>query len=521
MAETERPGRIFISYRREDAAYAAGWLYDRLSEQFGSAQVFKDVDSLQPGDDFVEKITAAVGSCDVLLAVIGPDWVSAADERGTPRLQHRGDFVRVEIEAALARRVRVIPLLVEGAQMPQADDLPPTLAPLVRRHALELTSGRFNRDADDLVTVLRKAITASTEERATATVIHQRVLPSQEPTTARPHWTVWFRRHRWPLALLLAAVVLVGAVFGVASLIRSDPVSYADGLPTDVLIWRRDRQPDGGLATITAAGDAEKPLTDGGKADSAAVITRDRKAVLFLRKVAPSNRYELHTVAPDGTGLQKLFADQTTTCPELHRPAVDHDGRIAVVCSGFSTIGEEPKNRDDRLLLMGLDGTVLETLDRGQLGDPTFTSDGSSVVYWKNGAGTKDDGGALFMVPADRSSEPVALTDGTSGQDADPACSPVTDEIAFRHESTDGTRSIRVIRPGQGRDQEPRVLEAGGVRAQDPTWSPDGSQIAYRGGGSEIDNRGTDLWVMKSDGTDARRLVVNPDEDGVPAWSSR
>ncbi|HEX8487484.1 MAG TPA: TIR domain-containing protein [Propionibacteriaceae bacterium] len=528
MESSEQPGRIFISYRRDDTAYAAGWLYDRLSEQFGSAQVFKDVDSLQPGDDFVEKITGAVGSCDVLLAVIGPDWATAADERGTPRLHQRGDFVRVEIEAALARRVRVIPLLVEGARMPQADDLPATLAPLVRRHALELTSGRFNRDADDLVVVLRKAITASSEERSTATSTHPRVTVAPEPLTAptrRPRhfsgWGPWFRRHRWHVGLLLAAVVLAAAVFGVASLIRPDRASYADGLPTDVLIWRRDRQPDGGLATITVAGHAEKPLTDGGKADSSAVITRDRKAVLFLRKVTPSNRYEMHIVAPDGTGLRKLFADGTTTCPVLHRPAVDHDGRIAVVCSGFSTIGEEPKKRDDRLLLMQQDGTVLQTLATGQLGDPTFTSDGSSVVYWKNGAGTNEGGGALYKVPVDRSTDPVALTYGSSGQDADPACSPVSDEIAYRHESSDGTRSIRVIRASEGRDQKPRLLEAGGVRAQDPTWSPDGTRIAFRGGGSEADDPDTDLWVMDADGSHARQVVVNPDPDGVAAWSSR
>ena len=66
-------GRIFISYRREETGYAAGWLYDRLTARFGGGQVFKDVDSIQLGDDFVEVITHAVGSCDVLLALI--DWL--------------------------------------------------------------------------------------------------------------------------------------------------------------------------------------------------------------------------------------------------------------------------------------------------------------------------------------------------------------------------------------------------------------------------------------------------------------
>src|SRR5690349_18678150 len=90
---------IFISYRRTDSAYPAGWLFDRLAEHFGRTQVFKDVDSLQPGDDFVEVITAAVVSCAALVAVIGERWLSAADEHGRRRLNDPDDFVRVEIEA--------------------------------------------------------------------------------------------------------------------------------------------------------------------------------------------------------------------------------------------------------------------------------------------------------------------------------------------------------------------------------------------------------------------------------------
>ena len=112
--------RIFISYRREETAFPAGWLYDRLNDRFGEAQVFKDVDSITLGDDFVEVITRAVGSCDVLLAVIGGRWSTMTDETGKRRLDDPDDFVRLEIEAALARNVRVIPVLVDGARMPDS-----------------------------------------------------------------------------------------------------------------------------------------------------------------------------------------------------------------------------------------------------------------------------------------------------------------------------------------------------------------------------------------------------------------
>jgi hypothetical protein len=148
------PGRIFISYRREETAYPAGWLYDRLADHYGAGQVFKDVDSIQLGDDFVEVITRAVGSCDVLLALIGDEWLTITDEHGRRRLDDPDDFVRLEIEAALARDVRVIPILVDGARMPRAEELPDSLAKLVRRQALELSPSRFEFDTGRLLKVL-------------------------------------------------------------------------------------------------------------------------------------------------------------------------------------------------------------------------------------------------------------------------------------------------------------------------------------------------------------------------------
>jgi TIR domain len=134
-----KPGRIFISYRRGETAYAAGWLYDRLADHYGGGQVFKDVDSIELVDDFVEVINGAVGSCDVLLALIGEDWLSITDADGRRRLDDPHDFVRLEIEAALARNVRVIPILVDGARMPTDEELPDSLDRLARRQALELS----------------------------------------------------------------------------------------------------------------------------------------------------------------------------------------------------------------------------------------------------------------------------------------------------------------------------------------------------------------------------------------------
>jgi serine/threonine protein kinase len=155
------PGRIFISYRRQDTAFPAGWLFDRLADHYGGGQVFKDVDSIESielGDDFAELITRAVGSCEVLLALIGDRWLTITDEGGRRRLDDPHDFVRLEIEAALERNVRVIPVLVGGARMPRADELPDSLARLVRRQALELRPARFESDTRRLLKVLDETL---------------------------------------------------------------------------------------------------------------------------------------------------------------------------------------------------------------------------------------------------------------------------------------------------------------------------------------------------------------------------
>jgi hypothetical protein len=154
-------GRVFISYRRVDAASAAGRLFDRLVDRFGAGRIFEDVDSLEPGDDFAEVITATVESCAVLLAVIGPHWLAAVGQDGRRRLDDPADFVRLEIETALARGVRVIPVLVDGAQLPRPEQLPASLGRLAARHALELSHARFGSDIGRLMSVLDRTLSGT------------------------------------------------------------------------------------------------------------------------------------------------------------------------------------------------------------------------------------------------------------------------------------------------------------------------------------------------------------------------
>src|SRR6185437_7032505 len=150
MVSGPRRGGIIISYRRVETAGQAGRLYDRLSGRFGPDQVFMDVDSIAFGIDFTQAITEAVSQCAIMLVLIGREWSAVTDGRGRRRIDDPDDFVRVEIEAALARDIRVVPVLVEGAVLPQASDLPSGLRPLIRRQALLLSHAGFGAEVSRL-----------------------------------------------------------------------------------------------------------------------------------------------------------------------------------------------------------------------------------------------------------------------------------------------------------------------------------------------------------------------------------
>jgi tetratricopeptide (TPR) repeat protein len=151
-------GKIFINYRRDDSPGTAGRLHDRLAQTFGRNNLFMDVDHIPAGVDFTEYLHGQVAACDVFLAVIGPNWLNAKDERGRRRFDNPDDFVTIEIAAALARNIRVIPVLVDGARTPKADKLPDSVRPLVRRNAVEVRNTQFGRDAEALATKVREAL---------------------------------------------------------------------------------------------------------------------------------------------------------------------------------------------------------------------------------------------------------------------------------------------------------------------------------------------------------------------------
>jgi len=152
---------IFVSYRRQDSADVTGRIYDRLIQCFGKEQIFKDVDSIPLGVDFREHLGGVVGKCDVLLAVIGNEWL-AADTAGRRRIDDAKDFVRIEIEAALERKIPVIPVLVRGASVPTEQELPASLVLLSYRNGIAVRSDPdFHHDMDRLIAGLEAHLAGS------------------------------------------------------------------------------------------------------------------------------------------------------------------------------------------------------------------------------------------------------------------------------------------------------------------------------------------------------------------------
>jgi hypothetical protein len=204
---------IFISYRRDDSEGEAGRLFDDLVRAYGDDTVFMDVAGIQPGLDFRKAIDANVSSCGVLLAMIGSSWATVTDSAGNRRLDNPNDFVRLEIASALARSIAVIPVLVHGAKMPLAEQLPDDLKDLAYRNSVEITHARWNSDVALLIGALKSYVNVNTSkqtETVHATVPVQ--LPAPQPAVADET----AKKSRLPLFLglgLAAVLVVAGVLF--------------------------------------------------------------------------------------------------------------------------------------------------------------------------------------------------------------------------------------------------------------------------------------------------------------------
>jgi len=314
---------IFVSYRRQDSQSAAGRLTDHLKDHLPDVPIFRDVETIEPGVDFVDAIEKALQSCRVLIAVIGPRWIDAAHHDGSRRLDDPNDYTRLEIATALRREdVRVIPILVEGAVMPATAQLPEDLAALARRNAIELSDKRWEFDVSQLVDTLRSALglpAASPEPRAPA-----------EPASALKPPPAGGQR-KWIAGALIGLVVVVAVMLeedgGVPPVVdvpapASTP-SESASMPVDVApnptvsmasvdltgMWR---DAEGGLHQVVQQGNQLQfrgQVPDGFVSGTGIIQGHQGETTYFY------NGYTLHsrfTVSEDGMRMDVVIIDPAT-----------------------------------------------------------------------------------------------------------------------------------------------------------------------------------------------------------------
>jgi hypothetical protein len=180
--------KVFISYRREDSAGYAGRILDRLARELERDHLFIDVDGIPLGRNFVKLLGEEVAKCDVLLAVIGHDWLDARDENGTRRLNDPNDFVRIEVATALQRDIPVIPILLDGTRVPKADELPEDLRELPLRNGLGVHHASFHADMTKLIRELKGYATEAgrkAEEEWQAAEVQRKAEEKRQATEAR------------------------------------------------------------------------------------------------------------------------------------------------------------------------------------------------------------------------------------------------------------------------------------------------------------------------------------------------
>jgi hypothetical protein len=207
--------RVFLNYRRGDTSGHTGRLYDALSAHFGADKVFIDVDNIAIGQDFADRIGEVLSKVDIVLVVIGMEWLDAHTSDGHRRLDDPGDFVRIEVETALRRGILVIPVLVEGTEMPAAASLPDPLKPLARRNACVIDDRDWKRGVDRLVHAIDDVIATGHFPAIPDSTVQTKDAP--EVVDVRPDRSA--TESRWPSLKMHRRAV--AAVAGIAVLLSA------------------------------------------------------------------------------------------------------------------------------------------------------------------------------------------------------------------------------------------------------------------------------------------------------------
>jgi Tol biopolymer transport system component len=506
---------IFISYRRSDSAPWAGRIYDSLVDTWGEDDVYMDVDTIAPGDDFRTAIATTLARSDVVLVIIGPEWLTVTDEHGKRRLDDRADVHRNEVVSALNREVRIIPVLVGGATMPEPSDLPAPMRQLAFRNAVEIDDRHFRSHLESLEESLARFAEELTEARAARPAPPETPLSEPESPTPHPSPRHTPGRHSWPASVLVLSVA-IGAVVGLLAVvallaIRDDDDGSGGAEPTTApavvagdsfVVFETDRgDPAADPAVrrhsvwrVNADGSDARSLIASSGSDGHPTLSSDGGRVAYLHTDTPDDveSWQLVVSQVDGSNARVLVEGVRRT----YRPAWSPDDMAIVI----------PLSEDGQVDLWRID---LANGERQQLTDtpePEYDPDWSStgLVFRRD---VDEDNAEIFTSDADGSNA-RRITEHP-GYDSDPRWSTDGSLILFTRNFGPGNHEVCVM--GSDGSSVVNLTNAPG-NDQDAMWLSTDESIVFvsdRDGGSQI-------YTMRSDGSDQQRLMESTSRDGTP-----
>jgi hypothetical protein len=250
---------IFISYRVQDTSGETGRLADALKNHFEEDQIFMDIDKIEPGVDFTEVISRSLDICDVMLAIIGPNW-QGRDSNGLSRIKKPDDWVRLELSTALKRNIRVVPVLVDGASLPDVSELPEDLEGLSRRQTYEISNKRWQYDTEQLIHFLQHSIGIGPKRR----VPQQPPLPVVQPV-GKSGMNIWLKIVLGIFAFI-GVLGVIGLIIGPEKKPETQPQSLTGTAPATIQPGNNQNvvgqvdvtgnwiDPEGGIVTLRQSG---------------------------------------------------------------------------------------------------------------------------------------------------------------------------------------------------------------------------------------------------------------------------
>ncbi len=456
--------RIFISYRRADTEVITGRINDHLVREFGAQNIFKDVDDILPGQDFRQVLHDEISKCNIVLVMIGSHWLDIQDSNQNRRLNDPNDFVRIEVESAIKQgNILVIPVLVQGAAMPPAADLPESLHSLAYLNAAIVRNDPdFNRDMVRLIARMRKIKTRQ---------------------------TTGYRG--WLLPIGVAVLLAVLALLFFANNLRQTLIVGSTVSPLSTETAQAALPTDRPTDTLTSSPPSETPrLTDTPAISAPQVQPKGRIRYLIPREIVTS------TV--DGTVVTR-----TILSLNVANARWSPDGkRIGLV------------TWEGGLYVMNSNGTnivlLADHISQNYIGIPVWSLDGQQIAFSSDvhDPPEPDPNLEIYVINADGSN--LRRVTNMEGQDWPEYWTQDGKIVYIRYDDTQNHYSI----DPDGTNQT--VLANYGVDGF-VFPSPDGKTVAatlY-----DFTSQTSEIYTMDIDGSNLRRLTENTVNDGIVSWS--